>query len=254
MQAQLAAWAPWAERLGLTLVAPLFGRKAFRGYQRLEASASVSPAGACDRFGRGHACCSGPSRFGGGDAGGIPADRALLDLLEQLRRDGRIGWGPVFLFGYSGGAQFVHRFLLAHPGAADGAIVAAAGFYTFPDRMTPYPYGLASRGGARTFGVDEFLRKPLLVAVGNEDVQRDRQLRRREWVDAWQGPNRVERAVRWTEALQREARRRGIEVSIALHRLPGAGHSFSQCMRAGLNWQAGMFLADQLARWAHPGG
>lgn len=216
-QEQFRYWAPFAARLGLTLVAPCFGREEFPGYQRLSGRAEA-PA----------------------------ADAALLRLLDGLRHQGLVGAGPLFLFGYSGGAQFVHRFLLAHPGAADGAAVAAAGWYTFPDRGTPYPYGLATSRRSRTTHLEAFLEKPVLVAVGEEDIDRDRQLRRREWIDAWQGRTRLERAERWTEALRKEARRRGLTSRVSLCRLPGAGHSFAECMRAGLGWEVGMFLASRL--------
>jgi hypothetical protein len=70
---QFARWLPFAERMQLTLVAPCFGRDRFPGYQRLA-----------------------------GRNGGLPADPALLRLLDQLRDDGLVGVGPVFLFGYSG--------------------------------------------------------------------------------------------------------------------------------------------------------
>ena len=212
---QLAYWAPFAEQLGLTLVAPRFARETFPGYQRL-----------------------------GAKAGGLRSDAALLQLLETLRGDGRLGSGPVFLFGYSGGAQFVHRFLMAHPQAAAGAVAAAAGWYTFPDRVTPFPYGLATSRKPLASHLDSFLQKPLLVAVGEADIDRDRQLRRRPWMDSWQGRTRLERAERWTEALHQEARRRGVGSAISLCRLPGAGHSFVECMRAGMGWQVGMFLLE----------
>jgi len=214
---QFARWLPFAERLQLTLVAPRFGRDRFPGYQRLA-----------------------------GMKGGLPADLALRRLLDQLRNDRLVGAGPVFLFGYSGGAQFVHRFLLAHPDAADGAAVASAGWYTFPDRVTPFPYGLATSRVPLASRLDAFLQKPLLVAVGEEDIQRDRQLRRRPWMDAWQGRTRVERAERWTEALRSEARRRGLGSRVSLCHLPGAGHSFTECMAAGLGWQVAMFLSELL--------
>lgn len=216
-QEQFARWLPFAERLQLTLVAPCFGRDRFPGYQRLA-----------------------------GRKGGLPADSALLRLLDHLRNEGVVGGGPVFLFGYSGGAQFVHRFLLAHPDAADGAAVASAGWYTFPDRVTPFPYGLATARVPLASRLDAFLQKPVLVAVGEDDIQRDRQLRRRLWMDAWQGRTRVERAERWAEALRGEARRRGLGSRVSLCHLPGAGHSFTECMRAGLGWQVAMFLADLL--------
>lgn len=214
---QFTGWLRFAQRMQITLVAPSFGRDRFAGYQRLA-----------------------------GSKRGLTADHALLRLLDQLRDEGFVGTGPVVLFGYSGGAQFVHRFLLAHPNAADGAAVAAAGWYTFPDRLTPFPYGLATSRLGLAGHLDAFLQKPLLVTVGEADVARDEQLRKRFWMDAWQGRTRVERAERWVEALRNEARRRGVTPRVSLCHLPGAGHSFVECMRAGLGWQVAMFLTGLL--------
>lgn len=216
---QLTGWATLADRLGLALVAPHFGEVDHQGYQRLAAR-----------------------------AGEPSSDIALLRLLDRLRTDGRLRSGPVYLFGFSGGAQFVHRFAMAHPEVSAGVIVASAGYYTFPDRLTPFPYGLATRRSSLDLRLEEFLRIPLLVVVGEADVHRDRRFRRRTWLDLWQGHTRAERAERWAEALRREAERRGIPPNISFLRLPGAGHSFLECMPAGLLWHAGTFLADRLGR------
>ena len=55
--------------------------------------------------------------------------------------------GPFYLFGFSGGAQFAHRYVLAHPDRVAAAGIGAAGWYTFPDSATPYPYGLGRGAG-----------------------------------------------------------------------------------------------------------
>jgi pimeloyl-ACP methyl ester carboxylesterase len=219
MSEQFAEWAPWAEALGLTLVTPLFSADEFPGYQRL-----------------------------GGLGRERRSDEALLRLLRQLRAEGLVSTGPLILFGYSGGAQFVHRFLMAHPGAATAVAVAAAGFYTFPDPLTPFPYGLAGRQPALETHLDGFLKKPILVAVGEADVHRDRQLRKRLWLDAWQGETRVDRAVRWTAALRRAASRREISSRVEFLTLPGAGHSFTDCMAAGLGRETASFINGVLDR------
>ncbi len=70
------------------------------------------------------------------------ADLALLALMARLRREG-IWRTPQFdLFGFSGGAQFAHRFAMLHPETVSRLTTASAGWYTFPD-TTRFPHGLS---------------------------------------------------------------------------------------------------------------
>ena len=47
------------------------------------------------------------------------------------------------LFGFSAGAQFVHRFIQFKPDARfDKVVAGAAGWYTVPDNSIPFPYGI----------------------------------------------------------------------------------------------------------------
>ena len=46
------------------------------------------------------------------------------------------------MFGFSAGAQFVHRFIQFKPNARfDKVVAGAAGWYTVPDNTIPFPYG-----------------------------------------------------------------------------------------------------------------
>jgi dienelactone hydrolase len=195
----LEHFAPLAERQGVVLVAPHFARPRFRDYQRL---------------GRG-------SR-------GARADRALERSVEEVARETHGRAGRFFLFGYSGGGQFAHRYAMAHPQRVAAAVVASAGWYTFPDAERFYPRGIRDRGdlaGVR-FEPNAFLRVPLLVTVGARDVERDASLRQSEALDREQGRSRVERAERWVEAMREAARQHGLPPAVALRRLEGVGHSF----------------------------
>ena len=131
-----------AESAGVTLVAPRFARPEFRDYQRL-------------------------GRTGFGER----ADHALDRVVAEIERlTGAIG-GRVFLFGYSGGGQFVHRYALAHPERVVAAVAVASGWYTFPDPGRRYPFGIraAKRLPGVRFDPASFLRVPILVAVGDAD-------------------------------------------------------------------------------------
>ncbi len=187
-------------------MAPHFSRPRFRDYQRL------------GRGGR-----------------GARADQALERLVEEVARETHARAGRVFLFGYSGGGQFVHRYVMAHPQRVAAAVVGSAGWYTFPDAERRYPRGIRTRGdlaGVR-FEPDAFLRVPLLVTVGERDVERDASLRQSEALDREQGRNRVERAERWVEAMREAARQQGLPPAVALRRLEGVGHSFEDNVERG---------------------
>jgi poly(3-hydroxybutyrate) depolymerase len=202
----LECFAPFAERHGAVLVAPHFSRPRFRDYQRL------------GRSGR-----------------GARADQALERLVEEVAPETHARAGRVFLFGYSGGGQFVHRYVMAHPQRVAAAVVGSAGWYTFPDADLRYPRGIRTRGdltGVR-FEPDAFLRVPLLVTVGARDVERDASLRQSAALDREQGTNRVERAERWVEAMRATARQQGLPPAVGLRRLEGVGHSFGDNVERG---------------------
>ena len=214
---QVETFRPTAMRLGWPLVAPEFGEVDFPDYQRL------------GRVGR-----------------GPRADLALDDLLATLAERFRLEPQRLALFGYSAGGQFVHRYAMAHPERVRAAVVAAPGWFTLPDPRRSYPQGL--RVGAELPGVRlapvEFLKVPMLVAVGSRDVERDESLRRTPGIDRRQGHTRVERAARFVEAMTTAARQAGVPGRIGLRSLEGAGHGFPDGVAAGVVEMAEAFLAD----------
>ena len=186
------------------LVIPRFSRSGYRGFQRLE-------VGRKD----------------------LAADVALVKVLEDVAE--RFGTGRIEelrLFGYSGGAQFAHRFSLLHPKLVRRQALAAAGFYTMPAADTPFPYGLgegAGRGAIRPDG----LTIPTKVFVGDLDVLRDPQLRTGGAVDRQQGLNRLERARRFVAAVRTFAGARGLVPACSLEILRGCHHSFTSSVGKG---------------------
>jgi pimeloyl-ACP methyl ester carboxylesterase len=142
----------------------------------------------------------------------------------------------IHLFGYSAGGQFAHRFALAYPERIAKLAVGAAGRYTFPDPEQRYPRGLrkAETRLGRPIDLEAFLRLPIRVWVGAEDIEQDDRLTRNEKVMEQQGPDRLARAQRWVDAVAQAAAGRGIESGIALEVVPQAAHSFTQCSRRGM--------------------
>lgn len=205
---------PWADRLGVVVLAPLFSRARFRRYQTL-GGARRGPS-AADAF-----------------------DAMLDDAESQYAIDG----GSVCLFGFSGGGQFVHRYALTRPTRIARFVVGAAGWYTFPDSAVDYPYGLSGLDGVR---LGEFLRLPSRVIVGERDDRRDEVLNQAPEIDLLQGRSRIERGRRWVDAVNAVARAMMLPEPCGFQLLPKANHAFGTAMRRHrLGHAVTNFLFDQ---------
>lgn len=202
-QEHLDAFGPPIRAMGGCLCTPLFARDRFPDYQRL---------------GR-------PGR-------GLRADLALLDALRQRLHACGLAGAKIHLFGHSGGGQFVHRFVMAHPESVASYALSAPGWYTFPDEGIAYPKGLAAPPpGIAALQPDRFLRVPGCVFVGANDTRHGPTLRRQEDIDCQQGGTRLERARRWVNAMNRSAVERGLQEPLRIYELAGAGHSFQGLVR-----------------------
>lgn len=155
------------------------------------------------------------------------ADLALEASLEALGWRTGLSVDRFHLFGFSGGAQFAHRFALLWPGRVRSLHLAAAGYYTRLDRTTPWPLGLADAPSEEQIWAQRrlFLRLPIDVYVGEHDTVRDRALRQSEALDETQGQHRLERAQSWVAHIKK--RQRDLTGRKAgLHVLPDCGHDF----------------------------
>jgi len=129
------------------------------------------------------------------------------------------------LFGFSAGAQFVHRFIQFKPNARFNKVVAgAAGWYTVPDNNIPFPYGLDNSILTNT-NLGNLLSKDLYIQVGALDNDPNSVgLRHNEYADA-QGLNRITRAVHFFENGQNIAESSNYNLNWSLHIIQGAGHN-----------------------------
>jgi pimeloyl-ACP methyl ester carboxylesterase len=205
----LQAFAPAANAAGFALLLPLFRDSGpHRTYQQL-----VHPRR------------------------GTRSDLALLEAIDGIAKDHGLDATRVHLFGYSGGAQFVHRLALLHPQRVASLGIGAAGWYTWPDTVQAWPQGLADAPGTEGCAPDmpAFLRLPIALWVGERDDGPDAHLREDPELNSVQGTNRLERARRWAAAIREQAAQRDIEACVSLEVLPRAGHDFLACHRkAGL--------------------
>lgn len=203
---QLRAFAPLAAQLGFALALPLFDDRHHRRYQQL----------------------LHPRR-------GTRSDLALLSALDAAAPRHGVDASRLFLFGYSGGAQFVHRFAMCHPGRTAALAIGAAGWYTWPDAQHNWPLGLAdtpARLGA-PIDLERFLRLPIALWVGERDTAADEHLRDEPELASLQGVHRLERARNWAAAVHGAAQTRGISNTLQVTVLPRVGHDFGSCDRKG---------------------
>jgi len=204
---QAIMFAPYCERFGVVLVVPRFTREQHSDYQRL------------GRRGRGQR-----------------ADRVLDKCLAEVALLTGADVTQFSLFGYSGGAQFAHRYLMAHPHRLMKAVLVAAGWYTFPDHRQRYPYGIrpSRKLEGVSFNPEEFLRVPVHVLVGENDLT-TANLRQTDRCNKQQGVNRVERAGNWVAAMCDAADEYDLEHNAKLTVVPGTDHSFTRfCKRGAL--------------------
>ena len=198
--------APMAERYGVVLLAPLFSKKRFPDYQRL------------GRAGR-----------------GPRADLALNRIIGEVLNLTDVDTSRLYLFGYSGGGQFAHRYAMAHPESVAGVVIGAAGWYTLPRDDTSFPHGvgLCRDLPSLRFDTGRFLRIPMTVVIGDQDTDRDPELNQSKKVDLLQGRNRLERALTWVKTMNLVARSHGLPGHYRLEVIPGVSHSFAQGVAQG---------------------
>lgn len=206
-QEHIELMSAFADRYGVVLVAPLFDAEVFSDYQRL-----------------------------GRKGAGPRADLALIRMLNEIGMRTGLDTSQVDMFGFSGGAQFAHRFAYAHSQRVRSLVLGSAGWYTMPNDSLSYPYGSADAKGLDAVRLNcvAAARLPILVMVGEcDDREDDDELNRSSVVQKTQGRHRLQRAQSWTAAMNALARRHGASGSIEMVVLPEVGHSFSQAVMQG---------------------
>lgn len=140
------ALAPVAQARGLTVVSPLF-------------PAGIDDPDDLDNYKF--------IRFGA-----LRFDELLIQILQAAQQRTGADLGPLHLVGFSGGAQFVHRFLYLHPELLASVSIAAPGRITLLDPGRDWWAG--TRDVEPIFGVpvdvDAVRGVPVQIVVGTDDV------------------------------------------------------------------------------------
>lgn len=176
--------------------------------------------------------------------GGIRYDHVLLDIVDEVRERFSLTAPRFGLFGFSGGAQFVNRFLFLQPGALWAASLGAPGSVTVIDDERDWWVG--TRDIEACFGApldrEALGRVPVQLLVGSDDLETD-EITHREGGRFWMadansaGRSRPERL----ETLRRSLALAGL--SVAHEVMAGAGHDAAPAIE-----HAKPFLAAQLLK------
>jgi len=197
----------YCEMFGVVLVVPHFSIEHHPDYQRL------------GRIGRGKR-----------------ADLAINSIIAEASETTGASAAQFYLFGFSGGAQFAHRYVMAHPHRIASAVIASAGWYTLPDATTRFPYGCrpSKKLPGVHFDAEEFLQVPITVMVGANDDKAEG-LRRTSRIDRTQGTNRVERARRFVAEMESAAAAHHMKSMVSYKEIEKCDHSFRRSiLRSGL--------------------
>lgn len=164
-------------------------------------------------------------------------DRVLLDMVNVAGEKFGCARERFFLFGFSGGAQFAHRFLYVYPTRLHAVSIAAPGMVTVIDPGRPAWVGTQGLGAlcGNDLDLQEVRRVTVQLLVGSKDVEPHVGGAGQESYN-YAGGNRVERL----HTLQVNYQLRGIRVSH--HEVAGAGHEFEPLAAAAVP-----FLRRQIA-------
>lgn len=187
-----------AAQANAVLVAPFFSKQRYPRYQRLQDHKS-----------------------------GVRSDLALIDIVESVSREFGLTNRKLVLIGFSGGAQFAHRFAFYHADRVSHCINCAAGWYSYPDLEEPFPYGLQAQTGPGGLSVHpDWADVAHHVIVGSRDILVEPSLNMTSAVVSRQGVGRLERARRWVTAM-RQALREGCDHNVELQEVEGLGHDYT---------------------------
>ncbi|MGP4017700.1 alpha/beta hydrolase [Saccharopolyspora sp. 5N708] len=159
---------------------------------------------------------------------GIRFDHELLHIVDEVGERFNTETQKFYLHGFSGGGQFAHRFLYAHPDRLAGISIGAPGRITQLDDSLPW--WLGTGGFAERFGIEidiEAVRRvPVQMVVGGDDVEswEINNPGGPNWMDGVEktGSTRIERL----ETLRDNFTAHGIEVRFDV--VPGVAHKGSE--------------------------
>lgn len=98
-------------------------------------------------------------------------DLVVFDLIEDFSRVIGTTFGPLLFHGYSGGGQFVNRFLYLHADRVAAASIGAPGYVTLPDANVEWRTGIGGLEAltGRRPDLAALAKVPLHLMIGDQD-------------------------------------------------------------------------------------
>jgi hypothetical protein len=201
------SWIADADRRGLLIVAPEFNEAQYAHPYTYNYGAM----------------CGADGRF-------TPPGQWVFPVIDGIFHDARQRAQSTreryFLFGHSAGAQLVHR-LVMFGGALsyEKAVAGNAGSYTLPVMGEDFPFGLNNAPVDGDEALRSMFAKPLVIHLGDRDVDPNDDQLPREPAAMRQGPHRFARGHHFLEVARREAQRIGAPLAWRSEVVPGVAHS-----------------------------
>ena len=139
------------------------------------------------------------------------------------------------MFGHSGGGQFVHRYVLFKPNARiNKAIAANSGWYSVPDGIANYPYGIMN-SPLSLIAPNSYFEKQLYITVGELDNNGSDSSLRHNTASDLQGLNRLERANYFYTNSQSYALKMNSKFNWKFHIVSNSGHDPTKMSNDAIN-------------------
>ena len=208
-------WARHARERGFIVVAPEYSAADFPGADEYSSGGFLAPDGSTRP----------PEQW---------SFAAIEPLFDEVRARTGTRVPRYVIYGHSGGAQFVQRFVLMMPDARySRAIAANAGWYTMPTLDVDFPYGLRVTPVDRD-RLTRALRRPLWILLGARDTNPRSANLRQTPEAARQGPHRLARGDAFYRQAQETAQALGVETNWQRRYVPDAGHDNGAMARAAV--------------------
>ena len=164
---------------------------------------------------------------------GIRFDLILKDMIEEVRECFRLT-DQILMYGFSGGAQFIHRYLYLHPENISDAVIVAPGRITFLDPEEDYYCGIHDfeKFFGQSFNMTALKKIRVLLMVGTDDTEEIDYAAEGDFAPAIGkfGKNRLERV----RALFENYRENGMDAY--LKELPGISHEAEKAVSSAISF------------------
>ncbi|MBM3289118.1 MAG: alpha/beta hydrolase [Candidatus Hydrogenedentes bacterium] len=194
------AWLALADATGSILVAPCFDVANFGGYRHLKGKR-------------------------------IGADQFLIRIADEYLQQYSPYDRRMTLYGHSAGGQFAARFAVTHPERLRAVCLSAPGNYPRPSKDIEWPYGIKNCPNPAGFVLANIV--PMAVVVGELDTDTDPGAMGGQYQV---GANRVERALRWVDAMREYAQLNDQTSRTELIVVSGIGHSSAGLTGTCIAW------------------